>query len=56
MDDCEIRIRCIEAAARNPNHSHQDGVAAAVLEQAKLLYSWVASAEKSKTSEILNLL
>lgn len=34
MDQREIRMRCIEAAARNP-YPHKDGVVAAVLEAAK---------------------
>lgn len=40
MDDLEIRLRCIEAAARIP-WSHKDGPAAAVQEAASSWFDWI---------------
>lgn len=52
LDDREVRLRCVEAAARNP-HPHKDGYPAAILVTAKLLSAWVlegdAPAEGLKT-------
>jgi hypothetical protein len=41
----EIRMRCLEAAAKNPL-THKDGFAAGILESAKLWAAWV---EKGNT-------
>lgn len=40
MDDTEIKLRCIEAAARNP-YPHPDGLVAGVLEAAHRWFEWV---------------
>lgn len=40
MEPSEIRLRLIEAAAKNPI-PHRDGFAAGVLEQAKTWEAWV---------------
>lgn len=40
MDSLEIRLRCIEAAAKNPV-PHKDGFAAGVKEAASLWAAWV---------------
>ena len=40
MDEREIKLRCIEAAARNPT-PHSGGFAAGVLETAKTWAAWV---------------
>ena len=41
MDSLEIRVRLIEAAARHPHSTHQDGHAAGVLAAAQLWFGWV---------------
>lgn len=41
MDAREIRLRCIEAAARNPDTRHPDGLAAGVLAAAQVWESWI---------------
>lgn len=40
MDQAEIRLRLVEAAAKNPI-PHRDGFSMGVLEQAKLWETWV---------------
>jgi hypothetical protein len=40
MDEREIRLRCIEAAAKTPT-VHSKGHAEGVLETAKAWYEWV---------------
>jgi hypothetical protein len=42
MDEREIRLRCIEAAAKSPN-SHVGGFAAGVLEDAQKWAEWVVN-------------
>lgn len=49
MDEREIRLRCIEAAAKNPV-PHKDGFGAAVLEQAKQWSAWVLSEAGGKST------
>lgn len=44
MDDAEIRLRCIEAAAKFPA-VHPNGPAAGALETAQLWAEWVAGAK-----------
>lgn len=39
-DDTEVRLRCLEAAARNP-FPHPDGFAAGVLAAARAWAEWV---------------
>ena len=41
MDAREIRLRSIEAAARNPDPRHPDGFAAGVLAAAQVWESWI---------------
>lgn len=48
MDEREIRLRCIEAAAKNPP-SHQGGYAAGVREAASAWFDWIISNAKSGT-------
>lgn len=52
MSPIEVRLRCIEAAAKNPV-PHKDGFAAGILEAAKLWEQWVypqqQGTESSKT-------
>jgi hypothetical protein len=45
LDDREVRLRCIEAAARNP-HPHPDGYPAAILSVAKVFSTWVLEGDK----------
>jgi len=40
MTPVEVRMRCLEAAAKNPI-PHKDGFAAGVLESAKAWATWV---------------
>jgi hypothetical protein len=40
MDVLEFRLRCLEAAARNPS-PHKDGYAAGVVESAQKYADWV---------------
>lgn len=47
MNEQEIRLRCIEAAAKAPN-SHTGGYAAGVLEQAQLWYNWIVDPRPAK--------
>lgn len=42
MDDREIRLRCIEAAAKSPI-VHQDGPAVGVREVASVWFDWIIS-------------
>lgn len=41
MDQTEIRLRLIEAAARNPDPRHAAGFAASVVETATTWEAWV---------------
>ena len=41
MDAREVRLRCIEAAARNPDPRHPGGFAAGVLAAAQVWESWI---------------
>jgi len=41
MDAREVRLRCIEAAARNPDPRHPEGFAVGVLAAAKVWESWI---------------
>ena len=43
--DQQIRMRCIEAAARNPA-PHADGYAAGILASAKMFSTWVLEGDK----------
>ena len=43
MDILEIKARMIEAAAKHPHSTHQDGHAAGVLAAANLWYDWVVN-------------
>lgn len=54
MDERELRMKCIEAAARNPL-PHPDGYAAGILESAQAFYAWVASGKSGEkgVSELL---
>ena len=45
MDEREIRLRCIEAAAKNPQ-PHKDGYSAAVLGAASVWFDWIISKPK----------
>jgi hypothetical protein len=47
MEQSEIKLRCIEAAARAPNN-HVGGFAAGVLETAKSWYDWVIPTEGAR--------
>jgi hypothetical protein len=49
IDEREIRLRCIEAAAKNPT-PHKDGFAAGVLESAAAWNAWVISDEKARAT------
>jgi hypothetical protein len=40
MDEREIRLRCIEAAAKAPNH-HVNGFSAGVMESADRWFKWI---------------
>lgn len=40
-----VRLRCLEAAARNPDPRHADGMAASVLAMAKEYAAWVLEGE-----------
>jgi hypothetical protein len=42
MDDKEVRLRCIEAAAKSPT-PHSRGYAAGVQESAESWYLWINS-------------
>ena len=46
MDALEIRLRCIEAAARYPA-VHQDGWAVGVAQAASIWFDWIISAPKA---------
>lgn len=48
MEPSEIRLRLIEAAAKNPL-PHKDGLVAGVLDQAKAWEQWVAGTAKPGT-------
>ena len=56
MDALEVRLRCIEAAARNPT-PHADGFAAGVLETARQWAGWVSTGGSTPpdTREVLGL-
>lgn len=59
LTEQEVRLRCIEAAARFPQ-VHPDGPARGVLEAASLWFHWIISKEKDegvfgKVREILHL-
>lgn len=54
MDAREIRLRCIEAAARNPDPRHPDGFAAGVLAAAQVWESWIIN-DVAKTTTTLSL-
>ena len=41
MDAREVRLRCIEAAARNPDTRHPGGLAAGVLVAAQAWEAWI---------------
>jgi hypothetical protein len=41
MDTREIRLRCIEAAARNPDPRHPGGFAAGVVAAAQTWEAWI---------------
>lgn len=45
MDKQEIRLRCIEAAARNPT-PHPKGYAAGILEAAQEWEAWVGATQE----------
>lgn len=47
MDQAEIRMRCIEAAAKSPV-PHRDGYSAGILEAAKLWEQWVREGQGQK--------
>lgn len=46
--DQEIKLRCIEAAAKHPT-VHANGFAAGVLENATLWFDWIKSNQKAGT-------
>lgn len=48
MDDTEIKLRCIEAAAKHPT-VHANGFAAGVLENATLWFNWIKLNQKAGT-------
>lgn len=48
MDEREIRLRCIEAAAKTPM-LHADGHAAGVKETASLWFDWIISKPQGNT-------
>jgi hypothetical protein len=48
MDEREIRLRCIEAAAKTPM-VHPQGQAAGVLETASFWFNWIISEPKGNT-------
>ncbi len=50
MDNIEIRMRCIEAAARNP-YPHPAGVARGVLESAEAWYEWIISGPRGPAAK-----
>lgn len=49
MDEREIRLRCIEAAAKAPN-AHVGGYAAGVLEQAGTWFNWIVGADRPQAT------
>lgn len=46
--DQEIKLRCVEAAAKHPT-VHANGFAAGVLENATLWFDWIKSNQKAGT-------
>lgn len=46
MDEREIRLRCIEAAAKNPV-PHPDGFAAGAMEAAQQWFAWINALPKA---------
>lgn len=44
----EVRLRCLEAAARNPDPRNQAGMAASVLNAAQQYAAWVLGGEAPK--------
>jgi hypothetical protein len=48
VDDAEIRLRCIEAAAKTPA-VHPNGYAAGVQEAASIWFNWIKSNQKAGT-------
>ena len=54
MDEREIRLRCIEAAAKNPT-PHTDGFAAGVLEAAKVWAEWILPVPAEKPGSLKKL-
>lgn len=51
MDTRELRTRLIEAAAKHPHSTHQDGHAAGVLAAASLWLVWV-EADSSGSAKV----
>lgn len=49
MDEREIRLRCIEAAARNPT-AHPDGWAVGARESASVWFDWIISKPQGTAS------
>lgn len=43
QDEQYVRLRCLEAAARNPDARHTGGITVGVLEQASKYSAWVLS-------------
>ena len=54
MDANEIRLRCVEAAARNPDPRHPGGFAAGVLAAAQVWEAWIIN-DAAKTPAPLSL-
>ena len=48
MDDTEIKLRCVEAAARNP-YPHPDGLVAGVRAAAQEWFEWIKAAPSKGT-------
>ena len=48
ISDAEIKLRCVEAAAKQPT-VHVDGFAAGVLSNATLWFDWIKSSQKTGT-------
>lgn len=56
MEDSEIRLRCVEAAARNPDPRNSEGMPAAVLAAAKGWYEWVTAGPAPAPKGVRDLL
>ena len=54
MDDKEIKLRCIEAAAKTPT-VHLKGQAEGVAEIASAWFNWIISSPKGEAGKTLGL-